>query len=218
VPAPTAVFDHLVVAADTLDQGAAFIQNRLGVEPSGGGKHVIMGTHNRVLKLGRDRYLEVIAIDPDGRQPRFPRWFNLDHPALQNRLKIRPRLITWVVRTNAIDLLAERIYDQRVCVRHMQRDALQWRFALLQDGSMPGNGLIPHIIQWAGNRHPAESMAESGVTLAGFDGVHAEPESVQRVVALMGLDGCVCIRPVSGLRPPGLYAQIKTPAGMVVLD
>ena len=53
VSVPTAMLDHLVVAADTLDQGAAYVRDRLGVSPAGGGTHVAMGTHNRVLKLGR---------------------------------------------------------------------------------------------------------------------------------------------------------------------
>jgi hypothetical protein len=91
VTVPTAMLDHLVVAANTLDQGSAYVQDRLGVSPAGGGKHVAMGTHNRLLKLGPGQYLEVIAIDPEGRQPDSPRWFNLDDPDLQARLKSRPQ-------------------------------------------------------------------------------------------------------------------------------
>jgi hypothetical protein len=149
VTVPTAMLDHLVVAANTLDQGSAYVQERLGVSPAGGGTHVAMGTHNRVLKLGPDRYLEVIAIDPDGRQPDSPRWFNLDHPDLQARLKERPRLIAWVARTDAVDALAAAVYGQRIDVRAMQRGALRWRFAFTRDGSLPGDGLIPHLIRWA---------------------------------------------------------------------
>ena len=177
-----------------------------------------MGTHNRVLYLGRSRYLEVIAIDPEGRHPDFPRWFNLDDTDLQERLKIRPRLITWVVRTDDVDALAEEIYGQRACVRAMQRDSLRWRFAFTEGGAMPGDGLIPHVIQWAGDDHPADTMGDSGCTLIGLDGVHAEPASVQRVVSSMGLDNAITIHGVSQQRPPGLFARIKTPTGVVVLD
>ncbi len=93
-----------MVAAHTLDQGSAYVQDALGVPMAGGGKHAAVGTHNRVLKLGPGQYLEVIAIDPEGRQPEFPRWFNLDDPEFQDRLKTRPRLITWVVRTENVDV------------------------------------------------------------------------------------------------------------------
>lgn len=215
---PAVALDHLVVAADTLDQGTDYVQANLGTSPAGGGRHTLMGTHNRVLRLGRDQYLEVIAIDPMGRRPDFPRWFNLDNPVQQARLKIRPRLITWVVRTQSIDALAEAIYGQPVCVRPMQRDALRWRFAFNEDGSMPGNGLIPHMIQWSGDIHPVESMADTGCTLINLEGVHDDPASVQRVVSSMGLDHTIAIHPVSKQRLPGLYARIKTPNGVVVLD
>jgi hypothetical protein len=64
-----AVLDHLVVAAATLEQGEDYIESRLGARPLRGGRHVAMGTHNSLLKLGEKIYLEVIAIDPDGAAP-----------------------------------------------------------------------------------------------------------------------------------------------------
>jgi len=212
------VLDHLVVAAYSLDQGCAHVQDCLGVPMAGGGKHAAMGTHNRVLKLGPGQYLEVIAIDPEGSQPEFPRWFNLDDPGIQARLKIRPRLITWVVRTDNVDALAETTYGQRVCVRPMQRDALRWRFAFTDDGSMPGDGLIPHLIQWGGRIHPTDKMKDAGCRLWRLDGAHIDAASVQRVVSSMGLDHLITLHPVSKQRPSGLLARIRTPAGMVELD
>jgi hypothetical protein len=218
VSLPASVLDHLVVAAYTLDQGLAYVQDRLGVSMTGGGAHIAMGTHNRVLKLGHCQYLEVIAIDPGGRRPDSPRWFNLDDSSLQDWLKIRPRLITWVARTDAIDTLAPGIFNQHVKVRHMQRGSLRWRFAFTVDGSMPGDGLIPHLIQWEGDMHPTEKMEDEGCRLLSLEGAHIDPPSVQRVVSSMGLDQAITIQPVSKQRPPGLLARIKTPIGVVVLD
>jgi TusA-related sulfurtransferase len=207
--------DHLVVAADSLDQGSDYVQDRLGVPMAGGGKHAAVGTHNRLLKLGPGQYLEVIAIDPEGRQPDFPRWFNLDDPEFQARLKLRPQLVTWVVRTDNVDVLTKAIYGQRVCIRPMQRDALRWRFVFTDDGSMPGDGLIPHLMQWVGSGHPAETMPDSGCTLVGLDGFHTEPAFIQGVVSSMGLDRFITIHQAAAKRPPGLEAMIKTPAGVV---
>jgi len=215
---PAPVLDHLVVAAHTLDQGSAYVQDCLGVTMTGGGKHAAVGTHNRVLKLGPDQYLEVVAIDPEGRPPDFPRWFNLDDVGFQARLKIRPRLVTWVVRTKRVDALAESIHGQRVRVRPMQRDALRWRFAFTDDGSMPGDGLIPHLIQWDGRIHPTQKMKDAGCRLLCLDGAHTDLASIRRVVSSMGLDHLITFHPVSKQRPPGLSARIKTPAGVVVLD
>jgi len=215
---PAAVLDHLVVAAHTLEQGSAYVQECLGVPLTGGGKHVAMGTHNRVLKLGPGQYLEVIAIDPQERQPDFPRWFNLDDPGFQARLKIRPKLIAWVARTDEVDALAEAIFGKRARVRPMQRDALRWRFAFTDDGSLPGGGLIPHLIQWDSRIHPAQKMQDKGCSLLRLDGFHVNVESVQQVVSSMGLGDFITFHPVSKPRPHGLLARIKTPAGVVVLD
>jgi len=71
-------FDHLAVSALTLDEGVAHVESALGVALQGGGQHVKMGTHNRLLALG-DLYLEVIAPDPGLPRPDRPRWFDLDN-------------------------------------------------------------------------------------------------------------------------------------------
>jgi hypothetical protein len=78
-------FDHLIIGAHTLEQGAAFIEALLGVQPQAGGRHVAMGTHNRVLKLGARAYLEVIAIDPAAAAPSRPRWFGLDDANIRRK-------------------------------------------------------------------------------------------------------------------------------------
>ncbi|HYS14693.1 MAG TPA: VOC family protein, partial [Burkholderiaceae bacterium] len=94
--------DHLVVACKDLDQGAAWVVDRLGIEPQPGGKHTLMGTHNRLLRLGPGSFFELIAIDPDAPPPARPRWFGLDSSDLQARLAESPQLLTWVVRTDKI--------------------------------------------------------------------------------------------------------------------
>ncbi|MEO7742546.1 MAG: VOC family protein [Usitatibacter sp.] len=45
--------DHLVIAAATLEEGVRYVEAQLGVTMGPGGKHATMGTHNRLLSLGR---------------------------------------------------------------------------------------------------------------------------------------------------------------------
>lgn len=162
--------DHLVVAARTLDEGAAWVEARLGVAPVPGGKHATMGTHNRLLKLGRGlpppghdphAYLEVIAADPDAPPPGRPRWFALDTPEMQERLEQGPALIHWVVRTPAIEEEARRSPDA-LEVLDLSRGPYRWRIGVPADGHLPCGGRCPTLIQWEGERHPAANLPESG--------------------------------------------------------
>ena len=66
---PHAQFDHLVITAPSLAAGIAYVRDTLGVTPEPGGRHPHMGTHNALLKLGPDSYLEVLAVDPEAAAP-----------------------------------------------------------------------------------------------------------------------------------------------------
>ena len=87
--------DHLVITAPSVETGIHYVQQTLGVGMERGGRHPRMGTHNALLRLGDDVYLEVIAVDPGAPPPERPRWFELDRPG-------RPRLAGWVARTDDI--------------------------------------------------------------------------------------------------------------------
>ena len=152
--------DHLVVAARTLDEGAAWIEDRLGARPVAGGRHAAMGTHNRLLSLGPAAYLEVIAIDPEAPHPGRPRWFSLDTPAMAQRLARGPALIHWVARTR--DLAAAAPADTEIL--EMQRGDFRWRIAVPRDGLLREEGAQPTLIQWLG-ASPAALLPDAGVRL-----------------------------------------------------
>ena len=90
---PAARVDHLVVAAESLDQGVQWCEAMLGITPQAGGEHPLMGTHNRLLRLSTPQYprayLEIIAIDPLAKAPGRTRWFDLDDPELQRAIHLQ---------------------------------------------------------------------------------------------------------------------------------
>jgi hypothetical protein len=208
------VLDHLVVGAATIEQGEDYVETRLGARPLRGGKHVAMGTHNSLLKLGEKTYLEVIAIDPDGAAPRRPRWFALDMAALQSALREAPRLIHWVARTD--DIGAAR----RICpidpgeVHAMARGAFEWRITIPADGHLPGGGVLPTLIQWADERHPADAMPDAGIRLVALAGAHPEPDAMRSALAALALADTL---KVTFATTPRVAAMLRTARGPVVL-
>jgi hypothetical protein len=161
-------FDHLVVAARTVEEGDAWIQARLGVPTVAGGKHALMGTHNRLLSLGPGRFLEVIAIDPAASTPPRPRWFGLDSPAMRERLAHGPALIHWVERTDDLEAALEG-YSEPVEILSLSRGPYRWRMGVPPDGRIPGDGALPTLIEWEGGLHPADALAASGCALERFE-------------------------------------------------
>src|SRR3954465_7636449 len=94
--------DHLVVAAASLEQGAAWCEATLGIVPGPGGEHPLMGTHNRLFRVATvdfpRAYFEIIAIQPGRAPQRARRWFDLDDERLRDDLRRSgPRLVHFVV-------------------------------------------------------------------------------------------------------------------------
>lgn len=205
--------DHLVVVTEELRQGCDWVEERLGVRPQPGGKHVAMGTHNALLALGKRFYLEVIAIDSEGVKPGRPRWFDLDEPRMRAALAEGPYLAHWVARTGDIDAAAARIPDLGVPTT-MSRGDLTWRITIPADGHRPGRGLVPTLIQWPGVQHPTDRMPDSGCRLVAVAGEHPEPALVRAELATLGLSETM---KVTYGKSPRLAAMIRTARGIATL-
>jgi hypothetical protein len=159
--------DHLIVAARTLDEGARWLEERLGVAPDPGGQHPGFGTHNRLLALGSSAYLELIAPDPKQPAPPRPRPFGLDEPETVQLLERGPTFLHWVARTRALDALvgADSGLGQFIgSITPMSRGAMSWRIALPANGTRPPQGL-PTLIDWADMPHPCTRLADRGLRL-----------------------------------------------------
>ena len=78
--------DHIVFGSSTLEEGTQFLENILQAKLSDIGYHKDMGTHNRVIRISERVYLEVVAIDPERKNLKNRKWFNLDNSNLQSCL------------------------------------------------------------------------------------------------------------------------------------
>ncbi len=210
------VLDHIVIGARSLDEGRQFVGDLLGEAPCEGGRHAAMGTHNALLGLGDGVYLEVIAIDPEGEAPQWPRWFSLDHDATTEKLQHGPRLLTWVVRTDRIDRLLELDAYADSNVRPMSRGSLRWQFAFSSDGRCFADGILPHVIQWDTDSHPAEALAGGRCRLSTLVATLPDDRAVRETLSAMDLLGVIDCRTDRG-QAPVLTAEFTTPRGIVRL-
>jgi len=209
-----AAIDHLVVAAATLAQGCDFVESGLGVRPQPGGRHVAMGTHNALLRIGPRRYLEVMAIDPQGAAPPRSRWFDLDEPRMRALLTEGPRLVHFAARADDIEALKARIAIDLGQVIPMARGDRHWRITVPADGHLPGRGLVPTLIEWPDAWHPADALPDHGLSLVALAGEHPDPAPIRAALAKLALDEDV---KVTYGQSPRLAAMIRTPRGVVTL-
>lgn len=209
--------DHIVVAAHSLEQGAEFLLDILGVEVAVGGKHQSMATHNLVMPLGNDAYLEVIAIDPDGKVPRHPRWFALDTPRMRAAIREQPRLITWVINTADLQSLAASAGFDIGKPTAFSRDTLRWEFALPDDGRLLAAGMLPYCIQWHGSPHPSRNMADNGCLLQELNIHHNRPRWLDDRLDAIEASHLVHIESLPDSETPYLEAVIDTPNGRTIL-
>jgi hypothetical protein len=198
------LIDHLVYAAPDLDAAVAAMEQRFGVRAAGGGRHVTMGTHNRLLGLGPHTYLEIIAPDPDQPEPDGPRPYGLDH-------RSHAGLAGWALTCDDIEsaraaALARGHDLGDVFEAHRVTPTgttLGWQ--VTTDESPAGE--IPFLIGWGETPHPARS-APTGLTLMSFHIEHPEPASLATPLAAVG--AAVEVRHAL---EPALVATIGGPQG-----
>lgn len=202
------LIDHLVYAAPDLATAIAEVEERFGVRAQAGGKHTGLGTHNALLALGPQTYLEIIAPDPEQPEPAARRPFGVDGLT-------HGRLAGWALSCDDIDAAVaqarSRGYDPGEAVEAQRAGptgtVLRWRLTLK---AMAG-GLVPFLISWGATEHPAKT-APHGLSLESFRLQHPDPPSLLPPLAAVGADV-----ETERAATPALIAHIRGPNGSKVL-
>jgi hypothetical protein len=96
----------------------------------------------------------------------------------------------------------------------MSRGKFRWRITIPDDGSRPGGGVLPTLIQWDQSPHPADGMSDAGVRLTALAAAHPQPASIRAVIAALGLSDTL---KVTFDAAPRLAAMLSTRRGTVTL-
>jgi len=153
----TLALDHLLYAGPDLERSILELRRLSGETPVVGGRHVGFGTHNAVLGLGGDAYLEAIAPDPEQDGGPF---------AAPLQPMRTTELHAWCVRTDDPDGLVSAIEASGHGVNRyaMSRttsdgDELSWELLFATDH--PWAGAAPFFIHWGDTPHPATRLEGS---------------------------------------------------------
>ncbi len=211
MPVPSLKLDHLTIIAPTLEEGVAHVRNQIGLGMQAGGTHPEMGTHNSLLRLSNDVFLEVIASDPAAHRPARSRWFGLDETeTVRSAWDEGRRLRGWVARTSDLDTVLARHGAVLGLKTRVSRGDRSWFFSVLPDGSLPAGGLAPPVIDWGHRGSPVSSMPDVGASLMSFLIEHPDPTWVLDFYARLGVANPPEVRQGAQLR---YRAMIQTPSG-----
>ena len=195
--------DHIAIAAETLEDGVAWAEERLGVPLLAGGHHERYGTHNRLLGLSDGLYLEVIAPDNNASSD-GPRWFDLDN------FTGPPRLANWICEPD----------DFQEYLRHgmrsvaMSRGDLRWDMGVPADGSLPLGGGYPTVLKWHTDTPPGQGLPPSGCVLQKLTVCHPLARQISAELSPAFSDPRVTFKVTEEIQ---LQAELQTPNGRVVM-
>lgn len=201
------IFDHLVISAADLNEGASHIARKLGLMVPVGGVHPRMGTHNRVMNMGEGEFFEIIAPDPAAAPREEPRWFRLDLPIGA------PHLGNWICRCDDLNAVLAELPPSVGRVINMTRGDMHWRIAVPDDGGLPFDGGFPTLIEWPEGPLPADKMPDLGCRMAALTIRHPNAQIIAG-----RLEGLLDDRRIrfEEAATPAIMAEITTPDGKQV--
>ena len=149
--------DHLVYAVHDLQEGIAYFENILGVQATIGGKHLEKGTHNALISLGDNSYLEIIARDPDS-NIEDPLWMGLT-------VLSEPKLTRWAIHSENLlrdaKILTEKTNKNFIISKGSRETTsgktLTWDMIL--PFALPEVDPIPFVLDWSNSElHPSDVL------------------------------------------------------------
>jgi len=170
--------DHIMLGVSDLDRGIQELQSLTGIRAVYGGEHPNRGTHNALVSLGADTYIEVIA-------PRAGATVSADLAGLAKLEHLTP--VGWAVgatREQVERSGMKTTVPQAGSRRKPSGDVLHWEtFGLAQPLEN-----APFFIRWSDPaKHPAKT-SPGGCSLGGLEFDDPNAGELTRVIRALGFD------------------------------
>jgi hypothetical protein len=206
--------DHIVIGAGNLISGTNILETKLSSKFSPGGDHQIMGTHNKLLKLQSDIYLEIIANNPNADKLSRPRWFSLDETITKEKIQHSPRVLCWVLKVENIENTVKKCGYNPGEILQISRNELTWKITVPSNGMLVDNGVLPALIEWPNNQHPSEKLTNSKVSISMLSLFHPEPSKIKKIISNLMDSDLICVS--EGV--PKIKLILTTENGKVIID
>jgi len=188
IPNVPSDLDHIILGTSDLDRGISWMEERCGVRAAIGGVHPGRGTRNALLSLGPNRYLEIMAPDPQQAE-----LAGKASPMVKKLLGLKePKLIAWAVHTSDLASLAKKAAAAGLDI-DPPRDGsrarpdgkiLRWKSCGLKDDR---DGLLPFFIEWSADSiHPSQD-APSGCLIKAFSLESGIDGVIQATLSKLGI-------------------------------
>ncbi|MEJ0056133.1 MAG: VOC family protein [Bacteroidota bacterium] len=201
------MLDHILLGVSDLQKGIQLVKEKTGVEAAEGGKHPNIGTHNALISLGENQYLEIIAPNPGEKL--------IDEYSFLKDLK-EPSVFTWAVHTNNMEEVLKKINaagyknygisDGSRLTKEGKK--LSWRSLGMEVA--PDDGLIPFFIEWGKDTVHPSITSPKGCKLQSLELTHPKPVEIETVLKNAGIPLSV----EKGSKPQ-LKLTIQSPRGTV---
>ena len=142
-----------------------------------------MGTHNNLLKLQSDIYLEVIANNPNSEKPFRQRWFSLDEVRTKEKIENSPRALCWVLEVDNIEDTVKKCGYSPGEILQLSRDELTWKITVPSNGILVDKGVLPAFIEWPSDQHPSKKLTDTNVTINMLSLFHPEPYKIKNIIS-----------------------------------
>jgi len=180
---PLPFLDHIVFGCLNLEEGCNYISERTGITPAYGGVHEGRGTHNALLGLGDQTYLEIVAPDPAQASNEAPLWMNITP-------QYDLRIIGWAAKSDDLNKTVARAKLAQTRLGKIEAgsrkqsngDLLSWHLTL--PDFTHGIGMIPFFVDWGQSTHPASSLPQLG-QIEELSFSHSLPEKLSQHLAIL---------------------------------
>ncbi len=204
--------DHVMWGCDDLERGSHRFEALTGVVPRYGGAHASGLTHNALVSISPQSYLEILA-------PTGPPTAADDTWSRLARTAGEPRILTYCLRSSRplseLALIAEELGAPKAQVLDNGRVTpqgvrLKWRWVAPVFAQF---GLaFPFFIDWLDSPHPASAQSPTPIRLEHFAVGHPQADELRQILTKLGA-------PIDTYTAAGIEfrLQLDTPLGIVSL-